>query len=658
MNTVTLSLGWDPLDAARESDQEILTAGKKREIKNILKSYVGTYDPMSELIQNAMDSIDRRIAQGDSSFRPKIIIKIDLQENSFQVVDNGTGFTREQFLAFVAPSISFKNGGTTRGNKGVGATYIAYGFNHIEMRTKNADFEFSGKFSNGREWVDDTHGTIHRPRIEPLDIADPIMDSIDQGASFKIVFGGKNTRPSSLSWYQAQTADQWKYLLLLRTPLGHIELPELAPSAIKFDLEVVSREGILNRDSDCIAKYKFPHDEINVSQRLRSVRDIQTKALAQSKDPSRAVERYRNSNAVYDTFNTDEIITQFKTLDDAEKELIRQYSVTAYGYFAYSTAIWDALNDKKAKLRKGYRILKGGLQMANNRMAQGDLITIPLTKNTGHQNQTHVIVHFENAEPDLGRKGFQPELRDLAERLAALFVRHLSSARDLLKNDTGTEAEIGKEIKVHDWMRDQEKHELENPLVLVNENFFLPMRKISMQSVPLCEQDAIVLFNQLIAGGVIRGIRLLSTSQVSQYDGMFRYVADEPLENLEFEKDKNPLGVFEEQLQATYVGPPKILEYKYNLDGLIREFESGVKTEKDVSLAIFWEMGSEYKREYTVTSLLDFDNIHHRRHHGITHIVKSATSQFDAICLKELIEVLNDPDGQQAFQKAEYGDDL
>ena len=179
-----------------------------------------------------------------------------------------------------------------------------------------------------------------------------------------------------------------------------------------------------------------------------------------------------------------------------------------------------------------------------------------------------------------------------------------------------------------------------------------------MQSTPLCEQDAIVLFNQLIAGGVIRGIKLLSTSQVSQYDGMFRYVAEEPLDNLKFDKVTNPLGVYEEQLSKAYVGPPKILEYKFSLDGLIREFENGEKSEKDVSLAVFWDIGTEFKREYSVTSLLDFDNIHHRRHHGITHVVRSANTQFDAICLRELIEVLNDPDGQQGIQKERYGDEI
>ncbi|WP_198389217.1 hypothetical protein [Sinorhizobium meliloti] len=62
MDQVVEVVTWDPLDAANSTDLEILTAAKKREIKNILKSYVGTYDPMSELLQNAMDAVEKRQA--------------------------------------------------------------------------------------------------------------------------------------------------------------------------------------------------------------------------------------------------------------------------------------------------------------------------------------------------------------------------------------------------------------------------------------------------------------------------------------------------------------------------------------------------------------------------------------------------------------------
>ena len=52
---------WDPLQHSSDKlDAEILSAAKKRQIKNILKSYVGTYDPFSEMIQNSMDAVDHR----------------------------------------------------------------------------------------------------------------------------------------------------------------------------------------------------------------------------------------------------------------------------------------------------------------------------------------------------------------------------------------------------------------------------------------------------------------------------------------------------------------------------------------------------------------------------------------------------------------------
>ena len=172
-----------------------------------------------------------------------------------------------------------------------------------------------------------------------------------------------------------------------------------------------------------------------------------------------------------------------------------------------------------AKLRKGYRVLKGGLQLANNQMIQGELIAIPLTSNIGYQNQCHVIVHFKDADPDLGRKGFQPELKEVAEKISVAIVNRLKKWKQLLKSDTGAKPDIVQEIALHDWIREQEDHEKSNPLILNNENFFKPLNEISITSEPQSEQDAIVLFNQLIAGGVIRGLKLLATSQVKQYDG-------------------------------------------------------------------------------------------------------------------------------------------
>lgn len=560
---------WDPLESVKEIDANVLASARKREIKNILKSYVSNYDPFSELIQNAMDAIEKRIST-DGSFFPKIEIVINLIENSVEVVDNGCGFEESEFKTFLAPNISFKSGGETRGNKGVGVTYIAYGFNDLTIRTKNIHFSYECTLRRGREWIEDHEGTVPRPMVEPPRSASEKFEELDQGTSFKIVFSGKHVRPSNLGWYQAKTPSQWLYLLLVKTPLGAVILPSCMASKISFNLTVVNKDGEHLTLLDQGTKYKFPHDEIKASQRLATIVDAQRRAVDAGKDPSRAIDKFRKSNGIYEIYTTDDLLS-FSGLGEAERELIGNYKATAYGYFAYSTEIWDQLNDNKAKLRKGLRILRGGLQIACNNMVQGELITIPLTKSIGHQNQTHVIVHFDGAEPDLGRKGFQPELKEVAEKIAVAIVRLLSARReDILKSDSGAQADIDKEIKVYDWLKNQEKHEEQHPLELKNDSFFLPTKKISVSSIPQTEQDVIVLFNQLIAGGVIRGVRLLSTSQSSQYDGVFRYCAEEPLADYAFDEETNPLGVIEEQLVKPYVTQPKVIEYKFSLDGLIR----------------------------------------------------------------------------------------
>jgi len=49
---------WDPL--AIESDEpDLVIAAQKREIRNILKSYTGYYDLFSELLQNALDAVEK-----------------------------------------------------------------------------------------------------------------------------------------------------------------------------------------------------------------------------------------------------------------------------------------------------------------------------------------------------------------------------------------------------------------------------------------------------------------------------------------------------------------------------------------------------------------------------------------------------------------------
>jgi hypothetical protein len=344
---------------------------------------------------------------------------------------------------------------------------------------------------------------------------------------------------------------------------------------------------------------------------------------------------------------------------EAARKLVEGFNIKAYGYFGYSVKLWDQFNDTIMGLRKGMRILRGGLQLATDHMPQGDLLVIPLNSNIGYQNQSHVIIHFQRADPDLGRKGFQPELRDVGEQLAVAIVNRLKKWRHLLKTDSGASPSIVAESNLDIWIKDQETHEKTSPLKITNPNFFAPLNEVSITATPVSEQDVIVLFNQLIAGGVIRGLRLLATSSHQQYDGIYRFFVNDPLKNHVYDKALNPLGVQEMRHDKAFLSKSYVLEYKHNLDALIQEFENGEKTEGHVNLAVAWEIGEQWRKRYSVTSLLNLENLQHREFHGLTHIFRDERTgevRFHGIILSELVGYLENVDAVQKFHREKYGD--
>lgn len=162
---------FDPLEAKNNNFNDA-TSILKREIENILSSYVGWYDPFCELIQNALDAVEARVANEKAagtadSYKPKIDIYIDLDDNSLTVTDNGIGLDQDQFKLFLAPSLSFKSG-NMRGHKGVGATYLAYGFNYMRISSKAPGFEVSGRIVGARNWVKNK-SVGGSPKVEPDD---------------------------------------------------------------------------------------------------------------------------------------------------------------------------------------------------------------------------------------------------------------------------------------------------------------------------------------------------------------------------------------------------------------------------------------------------------------------------------------------------------
>ncbi|AQR72457.1 ATP-binding protein [Sphingomonas sp. LM7] len=649
---------FDPLEFKSSKISDAAIGALKREIENILSSYVGWYDPFAELIQNALDAVEARAQQeraaGSTTYKPAIDIKIDLDGNALTVTDNGIGLDKEKFEQFLAPNFSFKSG-KTRGHKGVGATYVAYGFNYMRISTRVPGFEASGRITGARNWLRDG-GASGNPKIEPDESAkaDTIYDHNDRGVSITVRFDD-NTHPRRLDWIKANSAEKWAKILAVKTGLGSI----IADPEVAISITVIS-EGKESLVRPTGTAYLWLHKSANKVARVRDVEATAT-ALFEKYGAGRALpDKFRNLDFVYDSWTADELSQLVgSSLDAEEKEILSRYGPTVAVEFGYTAKLWTRFNES-LELRSGYRVLSSGIQLAANNMPQGEPIIIPLTRNIGRQNQLHFLVHFENYSPDMGRKGFHRELTDFAKSVArAITESHLVKLRHLLKANTGVAPDLVREMKINDWKKEMLAHEEAMPLTLTSEHFFKPTERVSITSTPTREQDVIALFNQLIAGGVIRGIRVMSTNERFTYDGLFKIVFDLEKEIYVYDSELNPLGVSDEIAEALHgrVTDPQVLEYKFSLDGLIEDFDSQDKNINDVNLCICWETGESYQERYGITSLLVPENFDQRQYHGVTHVltdIESGAKLCDLIVLSELVYSLNEPVTAADHQREKY----
>ena len=160
-------------------------------------------------------------AGNESTYKPKINIVIDIDRNALTVTDNGIGLDKDKFEQFLAPNFSFKTG-NTRGHKGVGATYVAYGFNYMRVSTKVPGFNASGRIIGAKDWLK-SGSTGTNPKVEPdsSDYTDMTFDKFDRGVSITVRFD-ENTHPKRLDWIRADNASKWSKILAVKTGLGSV----------------------------------------------------------------------------------------------------------------------------------------------------------------------------------------------------------------------------------------------------------------------------------------------------------------------------------------------------------------------------------------------------------------------------------------------------
>lgn len=457
-------------------------------------------------------------------------------------------------------------------------------------------------------------------------------------------------------------------VLRAETPIGGVYLCNSTTPTIRVRLRVVTEDPEVGTTSSVLEapRYLYPHEVLGRTADLREFLSDQEARAKKQQDLSKIPPKFQKLNGIWGEWTGAQILDNESPFnirwDEDERAALRDLDVQLYIFMGFSTELWDDYNDKQLSLRKGGRLLRGGLQQATRHMPQGEPITIPLTESIGFQQVTHIIVHYANAEPDLGRKGFQPENTRLAERLAVSATRAFKKHHSrLLRKQTGAPALV-MGMKLNQWIDQQREHEVRFPLSIKGRGLFAPAEELPITSAPRVEQDVVALFNQMLSSGLIRGIQLLSSSQYNQYDGLYRIAMNPPFDKYKHD-EANPLGANPDQfvgVDEPVVSRVQILEYKYTVDSLIEEFSTDEKKADDIGLVVAWQMGGRYTEMFDALSYLDDDNLHHREFHGLTHSLSYSVSgnvAFQVIILEDLISYCIDGTAESARQKRMYSVD-
>jgi hypothetical protein len=358
-------------------------------------------------------------------------------------------------------------------------------------------------------------------------------------------------------------------------------------------------------------------------------------------------DEFRRLDAVWEVWEYNSILSDqsfLRNLDDDQKVLVQKHEMCIYGCFLSSAKTWTSFQKEHLKVRQNAPLLRGGMQLATDFMPQGELSVIPLTSTIGYQNNTHLVIHLTDGNPDMGRKVFQPEIKALCDELSRRAVDIFKQYLSLMREDTGAPT-MSSARDLHDFKRMQEAYRTNNPIALRYGD-----KKLSIVSTPQSEQDVIALFHELTGMGVIKGYQFLSTSESERYDCIFltNYSAEDCIYNSE-----NLLGASPNSDRRESI--PYVLEYKFDSDALVDDIHKEKKFIADIDLLVCWSFGRKIQEEFNISPYLVGDEGSVRQFFGATHAMyQGREKRFEAICLEELIRFLEDPDAERARQKQRY----
>jgi hypothetical protein len=540
----------------------------KLTIRNIFAIYHHRWDIIGESIQNAVDSILKRAEDAPVGYVPSIEITYNARVRSIEVEDNGIGIPSEEIKRIVAPHVSLKSPKeANRGEFGVGLTFVAFCSNDFRLESISRNTKASLGIKNGYSWTMDENSK------EDIQI---LFDSetITIPDSYTKVF----MKPIRFPEY---TLPQLEYVLRRYTAVGDFwSCYKEENGPIKVTLTYIDENGhreerqVLNRfwhPADFLAKIEVETvDYTTVDKELK-------------KGKEDALPNWIGFG-----------LTDKDTIIERGKEF------TYYALFC-RTSYYKQLAEQIGLFipseedeeiaepifpQPGVESLNSGIFASKKGMPLGAIVDHPRTAQAGYWRGIFIMMNCDAWRTEPGRKKLHVDDEQIAGVVAKkIFYRLTKFSHYIIPRDPDEEVQsllrnVDKNIE------SVRQHRKNHPLIN-------PRNKIIINTEPVNEQTLIGLFHEIIGAGLLLGYRVLKLSAAETYDGIYEYEIPKGYVGKEHweewlrgftAKERNKI-----EEAGSYRVDEMIVEFKKNLEDIIKDFLQKTKYHHHIKLIVAWD---------------------------------------------------------------------
>ena len=567
---------------AQQIDFLIPSIGQIRhQIRNILDSYNHDWDLIAELTQNSVDAIRLR-----THVKGKLELEINAPEQQIVLTDNGCGISPGELPKLLAPFSSDKSGQPLLiGQKGVGVSFVIFSSSVFEIETHHEGGSAKASIFDAWSWVQSQNDELPKLYFEHLEPSDA------RGTKISITLP-----PDADREFFSLSFEQLAMVLRTRTAIGDTQTiwgtrpnKEISLTFVNFDGKSTTRH--------VDASYLLPTSKLASTQYI-------------------SLEEFKAWNTGDRTDSQKRRKLRDKLITVADQKTQAGRTIRYWACFAPTRQAWDLvsvnsklISDEILDLNPTARIemygdaeylFSGGMYTSTRGMPTGIRSDMRPKGSAGYLPNFFIIIDDPQLSFDIGRKSIPGRQLGMLRDIASEVFRDLLNS---IKRYIGGELERDTE----DWDRTATFEDIRgmHDLHSTKTRF---MKRPSGQ-----EATIVAMFFELMGRGDLGEFKPYVSGYKNKYD-----------------------------LYSKYKKTDVVVEFKFALSSLFRDFNSENKLFDEIDIVVVWEIVED-----------DYDVVHNRgidlekiegnlsvTGDSIFHyrLVLGPTKPIKVICLKHLVE--------------------